>query len=325
MPYLVYWVPKNDYFPLEQRKEEIKFEITDSHSASTIQCFLTFKKDNRHLHLEFKPQFQDIENLSFPCIEANLEEGFFIFKIDSEIPSDLRKLLEEKIYHNFKELFHSHEHHGDDEDVILKGYFFEVEANTNTNNLKQASIKNLIELYRQKFKARNKELIDLMAEIKGMSLNENTLKLIEETLKNTLSTLGEKTYFNFLYNLAQNYNLNETFLRQSQFDIENLSQNLRIFLEYLKTEKDFYNRKLSDYQSDLSITATIYFSFAFFFTGLLVSESITLSISSAFISFIAWIFIKDELNKAFTKKFIPEEWIKKLENLKQIFRKGGFK
>ncbi len=227
---------------------------------------------------------------------------------------DLQNLLEEKIYHNFKELFHSHEHHGADEDVILRGYIDNTNQTININLLKQKVILKLIDLYCRKFKARNKELIDLITEIDETYPREETLELIDETLKNVLSTLGEKTYFNFLYTLSEKSNLSKKRLEQILFDIENFTQSLRISMEILKIKRDSYSRILADYQSNLSITATIYFSFTFFIVGLIASKSLISSILLAFLSFMFWIFFKNKLNKLITKKFIPEDLIEKLKN-----------
>jgi len=312
MSYLVYWIPKNDHFPLEQREKETEFEITDKHSDFQIICNLKF--ENNYLHLTFNPKFHDIEKLHFPCIEANLKEGFFIFEINSTIPVDLQNLLEEKIYHNFKELFHSHEHHGADEDAILRGYYIDdVNQPINIYLIKRKVILKLVDLYRRKFKARNKELIDLITEIDETNPCEETLELIDEALENVLSTLGEKTYFNFLYALLEKSNLSEKRLEQTSFDIENFTQSLRILLEVLKIKRDSYSRKLTNYQSNLSITATIYFSFTFFIVGLVTNKSLILSIFLTFLFFVLWIFFKSKLNKIVTKKFIPEDWIKKFE------------
>jgi len=316
MPYLIYWIPKNDYFPLEQREIERKFEITDKHSNSKITCNLRFV--NNYLHLTFNPRFQNIENLSLRCIEANLRDGFFIFEINFTIPPPLQNLLKEKIYHNFKELFHSHEHHGADEDVILKGYIDNTNQPINIDLLKRKAIFELINSYRVKFKARNKELIDLVTEIDETNLYEETLNLINETLKNVLSTLGEKTYFNFLYTLSQKSNLSKEQLEQTLFDIENLTQNLKILMEILKIKRDSYNKILTDYQTNLSITATIYFSLTFFIAGLIASKHFLLSIVLIFVFFLGWIFFKKALNKITTKKFISADVIKKLKLLAKL-------
>ncbi len=311
MIFLVYWVPKNEYAPLEQREKLKEFEITDSHSNSSVHCTLEYKDSK--LILNFEPPFLgNLERLDFDCLYSNVEEGFFIFSTNEHIHSHLENLLREKIYHNFKELFHSHEHHGADEDVILKGFIYNTESKSLEEFIK-VTIFELLKFYRNKFKARNRELVDIITEIKSKNLDN--LDILLESLKNSLSTLGEKTYFNFLYELAKKYNLNEKDLEKILFDVKNLSRNIEILRETLKLKKELYDSEKDYYQSNLGITATIFFSSIFFIAGILTKTSILIASFIIVIGVLFWIMFKDILNQLLSKKFIPEEVYLKIEKI----------
>lgn len=231
MQYVTFWIPvesKVDFSILCPDLGSIKSQnITDEVETPTNLLTLEIITNNN-----LKVSYQENEFLLE--LHSYDEYGYFTYSYEENIDQELLKI---QIYHLFKEFYHIHKNHHDEEDALVEAYissFFEIEK-----------IKNYyIENYILKFESYEKILYEFLEDDK---IEDNSFDI--EELSNLkfylLKAKNEMSYAKFISQQSDNY--------EKMISYENNLNNLYENLSILESKKIINsNNKINKWQFFLS-------------------------------------------------------------------------
>lgn len=205
MKYVSFWIPtlikKETFSPRKKKIERVNISDPLFRNHHVDLCM----EENS---LSFNITFDNNEVVSFLFIGQD-SSGFLIYEIKGALLNEWHlSSIKQPIYHLFKELFHDHEFHDDEQDSLLFAYIFDADV-VNISRFVEDSFKHYISIYYHKCIAYQNSIrkdIDAIKEKQNIAAYSFTgFKKLYRTRERILKFFGEFVYFKALSSKQTNH------------------------------------------------------------------------------------------------------------------------
>lgn len=203
--------------------------------------------------------------------KTHSKNGLYLYEYDIDEESDssllfISKEMPNAIYHIIKELFHSHVHHEENADSLLRAYVSNEPFDIKTEN--NPALVHYLSIYENKFIAYSNQISSLCNTLLSNSmiitkkhLNLGGYKEIERLCFNALGeALFCETLLNSKYTNSDNHlsNIDHNKQRIRILNIRNAVQNIKLIEKRNLTEFNFRNTKIAFKNNTQGLTISIF-------------------------------------------------------------------